>query len=91
MDVGLKKWAYVLGPTMIESADGARDTGVFEIVIGGPPGISVADGATKIESELAENAWPNTEMTEGLCRLFPAFKEGSDTGTGTAPGTAGCD
>ena len=55
-DAGADFWKYVLEPTTTKSADGARDTGVFDIVIGGPPGISVADGAMKMESELTENA-----------------------------------
>ena len=54
--VGVGFGAYVLEPTITKSADGARDTGVFEIVMGGPPGISVADGAMKAESELTVNA-----------------------------------
>lgn len=59
--------------------------------MGGPRGISVADGATKTESELAVNAWPNTDITDGLCWPCPVLKGGSGMGIETASGTAGCD
>lgn len=78
-------------PTTTASADGARDTGVFGIVMGEPSGTSFADGATETESELAVKAWPNTDKTEGLCWPCPTLVEGSGTGNGTAPGTAGRD
>lgn len=90
-DVGAVPSTYVLRPTRTEFADGARDTRVFKIVMGGPRGISVADGATKTESELAVNAWLNNDITDGLCWPCPVLKEGSGMGIETAPGTAGCD
>ena len=81
----------MLVPTTTASVDGARDIGVFEIVMGEPPGTSLADGAMKTESDLAVKAWPNTDITEGLCWPCSTLVEGSGTGNGAAPGTAGRD